>query len=322
MKPLEEAGFVCPRLNFALRNPVKIAEYAQKVVQDGGKNFLDAVLRSPIEISKEATNMPEGQLVDTKIVHATSLNALQASAEKIPTGKHALFFIDKTISQCEIENIIKEMCNRPLPLIFTGKEGTTTLKDWLCEPQRRKNDMCIIGTQHQCNGIETDVVVHVHVADCPMCGISNADPVIISRAKAMLVISTYKRPNCICGWNSNLSLRKQSEHESADGWITPHNSDDEEACLDSANTESLQESQVVDPKPVLDSSWEAHEQEIPEETNDGDLLIPSIDNNDDPVQRADGFSLCWICSAMIVLVCMILITIIAMAQSKGKELRT
>ena len=315
MKPLEEAGFVCPRLNFALRNPVKIADYAQKVVQDGGKNFLDAVLRSPIEISKEATNMPEGQLVDTKMVHATSLDALQASAEKIPHGKYALFFIDKTISQYEIENIIKEICNRPLPMIFTGKEGTTTLKDWLCEPQRRKNDMCIIGTQHQCNGIETDIVIHVHVANCPMCGISNADPVIISRAKAMLIISTYKRPNCICGWNSNLSLRKQSEHESADGWITPYNSDDEEASLDSAKTELLQESEVVDPIPDLDSAFGVQEQEIIGETNDEQPLIPLNGNFQIECKKlVKG-----ILFAAFICVC---ITVIGLLSQRGKELRT
>ena len=315
MKPLEEAGFVCPRLNFALRNPVKIADYAQKVVQDGGKNFLDAVLRSPIEISKEATNMPEGQLVDTKMVHATSLDALQASAEKIPLGKYALFFIDKTISQYEIENIIKEICNRPLPMIFTGKEGTTTLKDWLCEPQRRKNDMCIIGTQHQCNGIETDIVIHVHVANCPMCGISNADPVIISRAKAMLIISTYKRPNCICGWNSNLSLRKQSEHESADGWITPYNSDDEEASLDSAKTELLQESEVVDPIPDLDSAFGVQEQEIIGETNDEQPLIPLNGNFQIECKKlVKG-----ILFAAFICVC---ITVIGLLSQRGKELRT
>ena len=315
MKPLEEAGFVCPRLNFALRNPVKIADYAQKVVQDGGKNFLDAVLRSPIEISKEATNMPEGQLVDTKMVHATSLDALQASAEKIPLGKYALFFIDKTISQYEIENIIKEICNRPLPMIFTGKEGTTTLKDWLCEPQRRKNDMCIIGTQHQCNGIETDVVVHIHVANCPMCGISNADPVIISRAKAMLIISTYKRPNCICGWNSNLSLRKQSEHESADGWITPYNSDDEEASLDSAKTELLQESEVVDPISDLDSAFGVQEQEIIGETNDEQPLIPLNGNFQIECKKlVKG-----ILFAAFICVC---ITVIGLLSQRGKELRT
>ena len=64
----------------------------------------------------------------------------------------------------------------------------------------------MIGTQHQCNGIETELVVHIYVANCPSCGTSNADPVIISRAKAMLILCTYQRQNCTvleCGWNKN-----------------------------------------------------------------------------------------------------------------------
>ena len=44
VKPLEEAGFKCPKLSFALRNPVRIAEYAQKVVAEGPKNSLERVL--------------------------------------------------------------------------------------------------------------------------------------------------------------------------------------------------------------------------------------------------------------------------------------
>ena len=46
VKPLEEAGFVCPKLNFALRNPMKIADHAQKLIQEGAKNNLEGVLRS------------------------------------------------------------------------------------------------------------------------------------------------------------------------------------------------------------------------------------------------------------------------------------
>ena len=60
--------------------------------------------------------------------------------------------------------------------------------------------MFIIGTQHQCNGIETELVANMYPADCPWCGISNADPVIISRAKGMLIMGTYQRLDCNCGW--------------------------------------------------------------------------------------------------------------------------
>ena len=91
------------------------------------------------------------------------------------------------------------------------------LKTWLCDPQTRKNDVCIVGKDHQCNGIEVEVVVHLLPADCPLCGISNADPVIVSRAKAMVIISTYQRLNCTCGWkNENLKENTPSEYEGSE----------------------------------------------------------------------------------------------------------
>ena len=92
-----------------------------------------------------------------------------------------------------------------------------------------KTDSALItGTQHQCNGIETDIVVHIYPEDCPWCGISNADPVIISRAKALLIVSTYQRLQCSCGWILC--------EENPDGWITPDNcSNAEELVTESVN---------------------------------------------------------------------------------------
>ena len=51
-----------------------------------------------------------------------------------------------------------------------------------------------------------------------MCGISNADPVIISRAKALLIVTTYQRIKCSCGW----SLHEEKLNPA--GWITPPDS--------------------------------------------------------------------------------------------------
>ena len=186
-----------------MRNPVKIAEYTQRVVQDGPKNSLDRVLRSQISILKNATNMAEGQLNEIGIIYQTPEEALRAATEKIPHGKYALFFIDKELG---IESILETLSHRPKPMIFRGQGEADQLQDWLCEPKKRKNDIFMIGTQHQCNGIETELVVHIYVANCPSCGTSNADPVIISRAKAMLILCTYQRQNCTvleCGWNKN-----------------------------------------------------------------------------------------------------------------------
>ena len=221
MKPLEEAGFTCPKLNFALRNPVMIAEYAQRVVQEGHKHSLDRVLRSDINTLKNATNMAQGQLYEIEIIHHTPEEALRAAIEKIPHGKYALFFIDN-YEELGTESILDAFSDRPTPVIFTGQEQAGHFQNWLCQPEKRKNDIIMIGTQHQSNGIETELVVHIYVANCPSCGTSNADPVIISRAKAMLILSTYQRQNCTilqCGWNQN---------ELEVDWTTPDNSDEDE----------------------------------------------------------------------------------------------
>ena len=194
-----------------MRNPVKIAEYAQKVVQEGPKNSLDRVLRSQINILKNATNMAQGQLNEIDFIYQTPEEALRAAIEKIPHGKYALFFIDN-YEELGIQGILDALSDRPTPVIFTGQEQAGQLQDWLCEPEKRKNDVIMIGNQHQSNGIETELVVHIYVAKCPSCGTSNDDPVIISRAKAMLILATYQRNYCSCGWNQNeLEVR----------WTTP-----------------------------------------------------------------------------------------------------
>ena len=198
---MEKEGFTCPKLTIPLRNPLKIAEYAYDVIKDGANNLLDyGILRSPIEISRATTNLVEGEFIKIRPVEATCTDALVTALQKIPHEKKALIFLD---TEEDLETIKKAFSstNRETPKIFTGTEETSHLKKWLCEPQKRKFDMCMIGAQHQCNGIETELVVHVYPANCQFCGISNADPVIISRAKAMLIVATYQRTNCSnCGY--------------------------------------------------------------------------------------------------------------------------
>ena len=198
---LENEGFTCPKLTIPLRNPLKIAEYAYDVIKDGANNLLDyGILRSPIEISRATTNLVEGEFIKITTVEAACTNALVTALQKIPFEKKALVFLDTEEDPTTIKKAFSTT-NRKTPKIFTGTEETSHLKKWLCEPQKRKFDMCMIGAQHQCNGIETEVVVHVYPANCQFCGISNADPVIISRTKAMLIVATYQRTNCSsCGW--------------------------------------------------------------------------------------------------------------------------
>ena len=86
------------------------------------------------------------------------------------------------------------------PVILQENDNTNILQEWLLYPEKRQNDVCIVETQHCCNGIETDVVVYVYPKDCHQCQRSDADPVVISRAKAMLITSTYHRLDCSCGF--------------------------------------------------------------------------------------------------------------------------
>ena len=204
--PLKEAGFVCPSLRYALRNPMKIAKYAQDVVQVGHENLLDyGILRSPIE--KANTNLVEGQLIKIDKNHHSCEDALEAALLEIPYGKYALIFVDdRDILEASQDNLKRAFSSRQEPLIFEGIEEKLELRKWLSEPSKRECDVCIVGAQHQSNGIETELVIHVYPADCPSCEISNADPVIISRAKAMFVVATYQRLQCKgdrgCGWKN------------------------------------------------------------------------------------------------------------------------
>ena len=212
----EKAGFVCPKLNFALRNPLEVAAYAQEIVQERAENLLFSVLKSPIEVDRLEINIPDGQVI--KINNFSFLCAFKAALGKIPDLTFALLFVDNS-SMPNLDGTIEEVfSSRIKPCIFKGKKDTHMLKNWLCDPKSRKNDVCIIGRDHQCNGIEVEIVVHILPADCPSCGISNSDPVIVSRAKAMVIISTYPRLRCSCGWKNDPTVNDC-------GWNTPDQSD-------------------------------------------------------------------------------------------------
>ena len=96
--PLQEAGFKCPDLSFALRNPLKIAECAKQVSQEGNYNLrLDkGILRRPIEIQRESINIVDGQLVKLDNPESSFEEVFEAALLEIPHGSHALIFVDDT----------------------------------------------------------------------------------------------------------------------------------------------------------------------------------------------------------------------------------
>ena len=230
---LEEAGFICPKLRFALRNPLQVSSYAQEIVQNRAKNLLFSVLTSPIEVDRLETNIPDGQVIKINNSQLSFLSAFNAAIERIPALTFALFFIDNS-SILNLDGSIEEaFSSRQEPCIFKGVKDALMLKNWLCDPKGRKNDVCIVGRDHHCNGIEVEIVVHILPADCPSCGISNSDPVIVSRAKAMVIVSTYQRLQCSCGWKNDPTVNDC-------GWNTPDPSDVEGDDLDESVHESYQ----------------------------------------------------------------------------------
>ena len=202
--PFQDAGFVTPKLKFALRNPLLIGEKAQQVAQEGAQNHLDGVLRSSIEVSRKELNLVDGILVQIdKGRENCCYTALKESLKEIPDRKFALIFINDSQIKgnlFEINEVFKKM-SREEPVVLEKGYDTVVLQEWLSVPEKRSRDICILGSQHRCNGIETELVVYVYPVDCEKCKKSDADPVIISRAKAKLILSTYHRLNCdYCGF--------------------------------------------------------------------------------------------------------------------------
>ena len=109
-----------------------------------------------------------------------------------------IYIDDETKCETTLENIKKSFGDRSEPCIFSGSKSVDSLniQKWLCEPSKRCNDLCIVTMKHNSNGLETKVVVYILPAACEECGHSNEDPVIASRATAMLIVARYKRSNC------------------------------------------------------------------------------------------------------------------------------
>ena len=197
VKALEKSGFICPNLTFPLRNPLSIAKNAHKVSMDGAKNLQDGILQNDIDISPE-TNIVEGKLIILETIFSSCLDAIDATLKEIPAMKSTMLFVENsTLSGAVIKEIFVSH-SRPIPIILTETEwDNEKAQRWLCKPKSRTNDLCfIIGANHNCNGIETDIVSYVLPGPCPNCEFSSEDPIIASRATAMQIMARYKRSKC------------------------------------------------------------------------------------------------------------------------------
>ena len=194
-KAIENAGFWSPEMSYPLRNPLQIARYSHRVSQDAPKNLLDICLQNDIKSSPDTTII-EGRLIKIDKTYSSYCDAIKAALEQIPSQNYAMIFIDADQLDDESLLAIYDQIERPKPDMITKSQEFVKYQKWLCLPQKRKNDLCIFGVKHKSNGIQTDIVVHVLPQNCPMCGFSSEDPVIASRAMAMLIVAMYQRSNC------------------------------------------------------------------------------------------------------------------------------
>jgi hypothetical protein len=195
VKALEKSGFICPNLTFPLRNPLSIAKNAHKVSMDGAKNLQDGILQNDIDISTD-TNIVEGKLIILETIFSSCLEALDATLKEIPAMKSTMLFVENGFRAVITETFVSH--SRPIPIILTETEwDNETAQKWLCKPKSRTNDLCfIIRANHNCNGIETDIVSYVLPGPCPNCEFSSEDPIIASRATAMQIMARYRRSKC------------------------------------------------------------------------------------------------------------------------------
>ena len=178
IKALEKSGFNCPTLQYPLRNPLVIARNAHEVCENGAKNMLDGILQNPISLSS-STNIAQGQLIKVDEIQSSCSNAIMVSLLKIPAKKFALMFIDKIQAMEEILNEKQSKMNyenksfvdpgfmdREEPIVVNESINYEKYQKWLCQPQTRKNDLIFLGTKHNCNGIQTEIVILVHPEPC------------------------------------------------------------------------------------------------------------------------------------------------------------
>jgi hypothetical protein len=151
-----------------------------------------------IDISQDLdNNITEGQLIIIDDIFESVNDAIAAGIARIPKENFALVFVNVTgLKQSMSLDMKKAFSSRNDPIIFTELIDEKVFKEWLCQPGNRESDVCLVGMVTKSNGIETDIVVHVIPSKCSFCKVSSEDPVIISRAKAMLIVATYQKITC------------------------------------------------------------------------------------------------------------------------------
>ena len=113
-----------------------------------------------------------------------------------------VIFSNWDLADVPCENDIKQIfseCGREEPFILPwGQSDDNFIKNWLNEPQNRRNDLVAVTGNSggmKCNGIEIDIVINV-ASVCKRGCYSTFHPVVMSRAKAMLILSQFQPRHC------------------------------------------------------------------------------------------------------------------------------
>ena len=148
-KAIEKAGFWCPDMSYPLRNPLKIAKYAHGISKEASNNMLDTCLKKDIILDSNITII-EGQLIEIESIYATCEEALKAALVEIPAQKYAMIFIhDHSVPETTIFETHAQV-NRPEPDMISSSQDFIKFQEWLCVPNKRKTDLCILGVDHKC----------------------------------------------------------------------------------------------------------------------------------------------------------------------------
>ena len=129
----------------------------------------------------------------------------QAGLKKIPNGPNQFALVIIGVwnpneihpeAMASIKNVYKLIKRKTPAFLEFGPGYEDQLKNWLCKPQNRESDLIAINCTNSMYGIETDIVLHVG-STCKKGCYSMLNPVAMTRAKSMLILSKFEALNCV-----------------------------------------------------------------------------------------------------------------------------
>ena len=101
--------------------------------------------------------------------------------------------------ETSIKSVYKSVKRKEPEYLNFGHEYEEQLRNWFCRPQNRESDLIAINgigdVGMYCHGIETDIVLHVG-STCRKGCYSMLNPVPMTRAKSMLILSKFQPVQC------------------------------------------------------------------------------------------------------------------------------